>query len=189
MIKSVLSVLFFFLITSQAVLSHGVHYEVQLKSELQVNDKKQLSAIKMTWLYDQEASKDLLKDQADLGILAKQLISDLERFYFFTQFEVGDRVLITSKVQDFDLKLLNVGDSSLLELTFTVPIKSKVEINSIKQIQFNHADPTEMAIFYYDKPLDIVLADELKQNCSAKVVEKTEFAEGEFPQIVTVNCM
>lgn len=188
MIKSLVSGLFLLLVTSQAVLAHGIHYEVQLISELQVNNQQQLSAIKMSWLYNQEASEDFLKGQTNLGILSKQLISDLQRFNFFTQLEVEDKILLTGKAQDFVLKLLKKGGSSLLELTFTLPIESKIDIKTFRQLKLNHADPTGMAIFYYDKPQDIFLAEELKRNCSAELREKNEFAVGEFPQIVSINC-
>jgi ABC-type uncharacterized transport system substrate-binding protein len=188
MIKGILIGLFFPLIAPQLAIAHAIHYEVQLKSELQVNDKKQLSAIKMTWLYDQQVSKDFLQGQADLRILAKQLISDLERFYFFTQLQVNNKVLLMNKVQEFELKQLAEGENSALELTLTLPIKSPVNIKTIKQLKFNHADPTAMAIFYYNKPQDIILAEQLKSNCSAEVKEKTEFTEGELPQIADVNC-
>ena len=51
-----------------------------------------------------------------------------------------------------------------------------------------HEDPTEAAILYYDNANYIFVDGALKDSCKSSVKEKENFTEGEFPQIVRVNC-
>ncbi len=72
MFKILLSSLYtaFFFLTilfSVPAFSHGVHYEVQLKSELQVNTDYQISGVGMVWVYDPIVSADMLKDESDIN--------------------------------------------------------------------------------------------------------------------------
>ncbi len=83
MIKSMkktllLSTLFAFafsMFTTQ-VFAHAYHYEVQVSNQLQSNDKSQLEALKLTFLYDGEVSNVMLQDQKDLDKLAKTVMTD-----------------------------------------------------------------------------------------------------------------
>ncbi|MGK0273461.1 MAG: ABC-type uncharacterized transport system substrate-binding protein [Cocleimonas sp.] len=87
------------------------------------------------------------------------------------------------------IRLAKVKDSNnnpALQLTFTLLLNKSLNIKSIK---IDHADPTTgRAILFYDKAEDITLANELKSKCRTQVKEKTEFIEGQFPQIATISC-
>lgn len=177
--------------TSQ-VFSHSYHYEMQVTNVLQTNDKKQLEALKLTFLYDGEVSNVMLQDQKDLEKLGKTLLRDLGQLGYFTQIKLNGKVLNTHKAQYIKLKKVNVkgeGNSyDALQLHFTLALKKPVSITEGSEIVLAHEDPTEAAILYYENAEHILVDGSLKDSCKSSVKEKSNFAEGEFPQIIRVNC-
>jgi ABC-type uncharacterized transport system substrate-binding protein len=183
-----LAVIFF---TTQA-FAHSYHYELQVTNALQTNDKNELEALKLTFLYDGEVSKVMLQDQKNLDKLGKTLIKDLGKLGYFTQVKLNGKVLNTNKAQDIKLEKISVKSKSAsydaLQLHFTLVLKKPVSIAKNSEIMFVHEDPTEAAILYYENADHILVEGNLKDNCKSSVKEKSKFAEGEFPQIIRVHC-
>ena len=188
MLKVLLPALFISLLFNQTAFSHAIHYEVQLKSELQVNTDNQISGVGMVWRYDPTASEDMLKDEPDIKKLEKMIHSNLSRFNFFTKIRTETKPLPTSNVQNFKLEEVKGTDTSYLQISFSLPLANPPKLSSIKTIHFDHADPTATAIMYYENPKDIMLGYGLDDKCKSSVEEKPSFNEGEFPQIVTISC-
>ena len=181
-------IVIFSILFSPPVFSHGVHYEVQLKSELQVNTDNRISGIGMVWVYDPIVSADMLKDDPDIKKLEKSILSNLERFNFFTKIKSENKILATNKAQNFKLQEIKDADITNLQISFTLPFASPPKLASVKKIDFDYSDPTATAILYYETPEDISLGYGLKNKCKTSVEDKPSFKEGEFPQIVTVIC-
>ena len=173
---------------TQVAFSHAVHYEIQMKSELQVNTDNQISGVGMTWRYDPTASEDMLKDEPDIKKLEKMIHSNLDRFNFFTKIRSETSPLPSTNAQNFKLEEVKGSDTSYLQISFTLPLANPPKLSSIKTIHLDHADPTATAIMYYENPNDITLGYGLDDKCKTSVEEKSSFNEGEFPQIVTVSC-
>ncbi|WP_299878862.1 DUF1007 family protein [uncultured Cocleimonas sp.] len=173
---------------SQPAFSHGAHYEVQLKSELQVNTDDLISSVGMIWVYDPIVSANMLKDDSDLKKLEESIHSNLERFKFFTKITADDKALAIGKAQNFKLEETKDGDVINLQISFTLPFATPPKLNSVKKIDFDYADPTATAILYYENPQDLSLGFGLKDKCKTNLTEKPSFKEGEFPQIVTISC-
>lgn len=169
--------------------AHTEHEEIQVKSTFEVNNRQQLSAISMVWLYDTFSSEDMLNHEKDINRLAKLLISDLSRFNFYTRLNSGDRRLVANRVNKYALRKVKDRDNNLaLELSFTLLFNKPVKISTLKNIKIDHSDPTGRGIFFYDKAEDIKLAAQLKTKCQSSLKEKNEFIEGQFPQIANVMC-
>ena len=181
-------IIFLSMLFSQPVFSHGVHYEVQLKSKLQVNTDNRISGVGMVWLYDPIVSADMLKDEPDLKKLEKSIHSNLERFNFFTKLTSSGKVLTTSKVQNFKLEKTKDADVTNLQISFTLPFASPPKLATVKKIVFDYSDPTATAILYYANPEDLMLGYGLSDKCKTSMQEKPSFKEGEFPQVVSINC-
>jgi len=188
MFKVLLASFFLSLLFIQSAFSHAIHYEVQVKSELQANTDNQISGVGMVWRYDPTASADMLKDEPDIKKLEKMIHSNLNRFNFFTKLKSENKTLATATVQNFKLEEIKESDGSYLQISFTLPLASPPKLSTIKQINFIHSDPTATAILYYENPKDIMLGYGLQDNCKTSVEEKPSFNEGEFPQIVKISC-
>lgn len=183
-----LSFMLVFTFLNQSLFSHSFHYEVQVTNALQVNNKKQLEALKLSWLYDGEVSKIMLQDQKDLNKLAKTLVNDLEKLGYFTQTKLNGKVLSFNKATNISLEKVNKGEYDVLQLHFTLPFKTAVNITGNSEISFDHEDPTAAAILYYEDARYIQLGSHLQSDCKASVKEKGDFTEGEFPQIIKIKC-
>jgi len=181
------------LFSSQITFAHAYHYEVQITNALQTNDKKELKALKLTFSYDGETSEVMLQDQKNLEKLGKKLVSDLGKLAYFTQAKVNGKVLDFKEASDIKLDTIKVkGDDKklydILQLHFTLELKTPVSLDGNNEIGFFHEDPSNAAILYYENEKQILLGDSLKDRCKASVKEKGDFEEGEFPQIVSVSC-
>lgn len=188
MFKAVLTSFFISLFVCQPAFSHAIHYEVQLKSELQVNTDDEISGIGMVWRYDPIASADMLKDEPNVKKLEKMIHSNLSRFNFFTKLTSENKTLATAAVQNFKLEEKADSEEPYLQISFTLPLSSPPKLSSVNSIGFIHADPTATAILYYENPKDVMLGYGLTDKCETSVEEKASFNEGEFPQIVNINC-
>ena len=181
------------LFATQTLFAHAYHYEIQVTNTLQTNDKKQLNALKLTFLYDSETSEVMLQDQKNLEKLGKKLTSDLGKLAYFTQAKVNGKVLDFKEASDIKLNIIKEkGDDEklydTLQLHFTLVLKKPVSIDGDSEIGFFHEDPTEAAILYYKDAKHIIVGDNMKDSCKASVKEKDGFKEGEFPQIANVSC-
>ncbi len=173
---------------SPSVFSHGAHYEIQLKSELQVNINNQISGVGMIWTYDPLISADMLKDEPNMKKLEKSIHSNLERFNFFTKIKAENKPLTTGKAQNFKLEKIHKGNVNNLQISFTLPFVSPPALGNIKKLTFDYSDPTTTAILYYAEPQDISLGSGLENKCKTHFEEKPSFKEGEFPQNVSITC-
>jgi ABC-type uncharacterized transport system substrate-binding protein len=189
---TILSTLLTLLFFATPVFSHSYHYELQVTNTLQTNDKKQLEALQLSFLYDGDVSDVMLQDEKDLNKLAEKLTSDLATLGYFTQIKLNGKVLNTQKASKVKLEKITSkgkdGNFDVLKLNFTLALKSPVTLGNNSKLAFFHEDPTAAAILYYESANKIILGDNLKSSCNASVKEKGKFKEGEFPQIIKVNC-
>ena len=181
------------MLLSTQVFAHSYHYEVQVSNALKFNDDKQLEALRLSFIYDGEVSAVMLQDEKDLDKLGKSLIKDLEKLAYFTQAKIDGKVLEFKEASDIKLESTKEqGEDKetydALKLNFTLALKKPAALNKDSNIGFFHEDPTEAAILYYDNAKSITVSDSLKDNCKASVKEKGDFKEGEFPQVVSVDC-
>ena len=172
--------------------AHSYHYEMQVTNVLQTNNKGQLEALKLSFLYDGDVSNVMLQDEKNLNKLGKTLIRDLGKLGYFTQIKLNDKVLNTQKAQNIKLEKIAIkgeeGKYDALQLNFTLPLKHPANIAKNSEIALAHEDPTDAAILYYENSEHIFVDGSLKSQCKSSVKEKGKFEEGEFPQIIKVNC-
>ncbi len=177
---------------STQAFSHSYHYEMQVSSALETNDKKQLEALNVTFLYDGEVSKVMLQDEKDLDKLGRTLIRDLGKLGYFTQIKLNGLVLDTQKASGIKLNKITSkgegGEFDVLQLIFTLELKSPATLTSNSEIALSHEDPTAAAILYYENTEHILIGNNLKDTCKVSVKEKDKFEEGDFPQIVRISC-
>ena len=176
----VILITFAFVVSSTSV-AHTEYEEIQVKTSFQVNQQKQLSSVSMVWQYDTFSCQDMLSHEKDVTRLGKILVSRLSRFNFYTSINIGDRRLVTNKINNYKLiKIKDAHGNPSLQLTVNLQVKKPVDINSIKKIKINHADPTRKALLFYDNKQDLVFEKELKSRCKATVEEKVDF-DSEVP--------
>ncbi len=192
LLSSLAAALTIFSLPSQLAFAHSYHYELQVLNTLSVNEEKQLESLKLSWVYDGDVSEIMMQDEKDLGKLGKTLIADLEKLAYFTQMKVNGKVVDFNKATDVKLeeKEINKDDQkyNALQLSFTLPIKTPVDLKGENEIGLVHEDPSAAGILYYESVRSLSASGDYKKDCKVSVDEKKDFAEGDFPQIVKLNC-
>ena len=181
------AITFLLTVIMQPVFAH-FHYELPIKSTLVTNANQQLTAMKLSWIYDDEVSDLMLKSQKNVKKLGAKLINDRDKLCYFTSLKLDGKSLKTGKVSQFNLEEIKHKDYSNLKLSFTLPVTPPVSLKGNHTLVVNHEDATASAILYYDKPQDLRTSGALKAKCKTIVVEKKKFDEGESPQDVKVVC-
>ena len=164
------------------------HYELPLKTSLTVNDKRELTGLDIVWIYDDELTSLMLKDQKDVKKLGVKLMKDLNTLGYFTFLKLNGKALNTSQVTHYKLEEIKQTDYSNLKLSFHLPLKKPVSLAGKTSLVFRHEDANASAVLYYDKPEHLQLGKELQARCKVLITEKKEFEEGEAPQNIQVAC-
>lgn len=189
--KKMLFLALFFIATNTG-FAHSFHYELQILNTLQINEENQLESMRLSWIYDGDVSEAMLQDEKDLEKLGKKVISDLEKLAYFTQVKLNGKVLDFNKATDVKLetKKVKTEDQSYdaLQLFFTLPFKTAPDMSGENIITLVHEDPSAAAILYYEDAKTLLASGMFEKKCSVEIVEKKDFEEGEFPQLITINC-
>ncbi len=164
------------------------HYELPIKTMLSVNTKEELSGLDITWVYDDELTKLMLKDQKDVTKLGKKLMKDLSMLGYFTFLKLNGKELSTSKVTEYKLEEIKYTDYKNLKLSFHLPLKKPVSLAGKNSLEFRHEDANASAVLYYDKPEHLQIGKALEMHCEVVIKDKKDFEEGEAPQTVKVAC-
>jgi len=175
------------LLLSPLVYAH-FHYELPLETSLKVNDKKELIGLDIVWIYDDELTGLMLKDQKNVSKLGVKLMKDLDALGYFTFLKLNGNAVSTSKVTSYKLEEMKKTDYSNLKLSFYLPLKKPVSLAGKNTLTFRHEDANASAVLYYDKPEHLQLGKELQAHCKVVISDKKGFEEGEAPQNVEVAC-
>lgn len=177
----------FLLFSVQPSFAH-FHYEAEVTTTLQLDENNQLSAIKISWIYDPEVSELMLKDNPDLKSLSNGLIKDLAKLDYFTHLKLNDKPLQTEAVKKYTLEKLGKKDQTRLKLKLTLPLKTPIKLQGKNAFAIDHTDPSGSAILYYENANSIQFDKKLEPDCLTMIEEKKDFEHGESPQIVTIYC-
>lgn len=145
--KRFLATLCFGLFCSSAAQAHNYYYEVNVDSELKLNEQQQLQHISFTWNYAEDVSKLLLaninlSNKEELNHFGDQLFSDLGERGFFTHIRMdGKDVALMSPKQ----YILRQKDGKALQLVLGFDLKEPTNIKN-KTINLDLIDYDGMAL-------------------------------------------
>lgn len=163
------------------------HYKITATATLQANAKKQLTAVGMEWIYDQEVSDLMLKSGQSINALASGIMVDLVKLNYFTQLELNGKRIAIKQVTDYKLTNIKQGNQNLLKLSFLLQLKSPLFIQG-NTFAIVHTDPGESASIFYRHTNNIVLGNTFKSLCKSSIQAIKGFAVGEAPELVRMNC-
>jgi ABC-type uncharacterized transport system substrate-binding protein len=159
------------------------HYKINATATLQANAKKQLTAVKMSWLHDKVVSNLMLKSGQSMDQLAAGIATDLKDLDNFTQLKFNGKRIVTGRVTQY--QLVKVKDQ--LKFSFTLPLKSPLFIQG-NTLSIAHTDPGASATIFYHNANNIVLGNTFKPLCKKSVQAIQNFKIGEAPERVQINC-
>lgn len=174
------------LLFSPLSLAH-FHYKISATAGLQVNTKKQLTAVKMSWVYDQTVSAMMLKSGQSVDTLAKTMVDDLVELDNFTQLTFNGRRIVTARVTEYKLVKLNKDNKPQMQFSFVLPLQSPLFIQG-NTLSIAHTDPEASASIFYHDVKNITLGSSLSALCHIDLKAIQEFEEGEAPEAISIHC-
>jgi ABC-type uncharacterized transport system substrate-binding protein len=177
---------------SGSVSAHGFHYDLDVASQLQEDSAGRLTGVRMNWFYDTEVTKSLLegedmsasKQAETLQTMAQRAIADLSKLHYFTDLTLSGQALANTPATDYHMDLLPDGH---LNLNFLLPLKTPQDMAG-KQLDIALSDSTGSAILMYQDANRIGLGEKLSAACKLVLEEKQQYADGEAPQLVHIQC-
>ena len=163
------------------------HYTITSTAKLWANHKKQLTAVEMSWLYDQEVSGMMLRSGQSMEALAKGIIDDLAKLHYFTQLEFNGKRIATERVKQYKLAQIKQGNKNLIKLDFVLPLQSPLFIQG-NTLGIVHTDPGASASIFYRHANHILLGQIFQGICKASVQAIKDFEVGEPPELIRIHC-
>ncbi|MCK5813342.1 MAG: DUF1007 family protein [Cocleimonas sp.] len=163
------------------------HYNITATATLQANNKKQLTAVGMEWVYGQEVSGMMLKSGQSINALANGIMTDLVKLDYFTQLELNGKRIAIKQVTDYKLVKIKQGNQNLLKLSFLLPLQSPLFIQG-NTLAIVHTDPGASASIFYHHTNNIILGNTFKSLCQSNIQAIKGFEAGEAPELVRISC-
>ena len=165
------------------------HYTINSTATLQSNEKKQLTAVAMSWVYDEEVSGIMLRSDRALDDLATDVMNDLLKLDYFTRLEFNGKAIATKKVSNYKLEKITRDKKNLLKLNFVLPLKSPLYLQGNNTLRIIHTDAGASASLFYRNTNHIILGANFASFCTPEVKAIKGFENGEAPEIVNINCI
>lgn len=186
--KRFLAALSLGLLCSTSLQAHNYYYEVNVDSELKLNDKQQLQHISFTWNYAEEVSKLLLdnvdlSDKEALNSFGDQLFSDLGERGFFTHVRLDEKDLALMSPKQY---ILRQQDGKALQLVIGFDLKEPVEIKG-KKINLDLIDYDGMALMKH-KSIKVPTFCSSKVESRQPLPPKDDFKHDEPVQDAIIQC-
>ncbi|HPY41741.1 MAG TPA: DUF1007 family protein [Thiolinea sp.] len=182
--------------SANTLQADGYHYQIQVSTALLANPVGELTALKMSWVYDPSMTpllideKDLVPTNkaAALKKLGHAMLEDLFEFGYFSQVSINDQPAAISKVQEYDLSL---ASNNGLSLSFKLPLQTALPVAG-KIISLRLADPDGVGNLAYSSPQKITMDASLAKLCSVTTIteETVTLPNGHKPVVpkVQIQC-
>ncbi len=166
------------------------HVWVTTKTEVLYGDKGLITGLRHTWTFDEfytafaiqglDKNRDGVYDRNELAGLAKENVTSLKEFDFFTFAKFGEKAHPLGEPIDYFLEYKN----SILSLTFTLPLKTPVRADATP-FKFDVYDPTYYIAFSFpkDDKSPVRLAAGAPADCHA-IVARSETTN---PEVAKLN--
>jgi len=175
------------LLITPSVYAH-FHYEINATATLQANEKKQLKAIAMSWVYNEEVSGIMLRADQTLNDLSDGIMSDLLKLDYFTRLEFNGKTVATTDVTSYKLEKITQNNKNLLKLSFVLPLKSPLYLQGKNTLSIIHTDAGASASVFYRNTNHLIVGSSFTSFCKPSVSAVKDFSHGEVPETVNINC-
>ena len=164
------------------------HYEINSTATLQANEKNQLTAVAMSWVYNEEVSGIMLRSDRPLKELAGDIMNDLLTLDYFTHLELNGKKIITLDVSSYKLEKVTQNKKNLLKLNLILPLKSPLHLQGNNTLRIIHTDAGASASLFYRNTNHLIVGDSFASFCTPEVKAIKGFVHGDVPEIVNINC-
>ncbi|CAA6812657.1 MAG: Unknown protein [uncultured Thiotrichaceae bacterium] len=183
--------LFTFALSTQATAG-DFHYQIDAMSKILSAPNKQLGALQMSWLYDEQTTTMLLQDadlspkkrQHSLNTIGQRTIKDLKRLNYFTDIKINGKPVKLAPPENLMVELI---DGKYFRLFFILPFSETVDAKN-GTLSFSLLDPNGIALPLFDSQERISVDATLQNSCHVNLVNFEEYKHGTAAQRVDVSC-
>ena len=184
------------LFVSGTLNAAGFHYRLEVAATLELDEKSQLTAVQMDWLYDAELSsvlmdgEDLSADKRDevLKRRAADILEGLDGMDYFTSLYLEDKFLHVAAVKNYTLSL---ADQNRLRLNLTLPLKQAADLTG-KKLLMKVSDETGIGLATVSSADSVTLPATLAKLCKGPSLLKEDLGEVDghqvFAETITIDC-
>ena len=174
----------------------GFHYQLDLTAKLVNTPSGELSAIKMSWVYDKELSAILMdgedlseaKREATLKRRAADIHNGLSEVKYFTTLYINDEKVDVAEVETYALKL---NKESRLMLDLTLPLHSAQKIEGTK-LDILVTDDSAVGLATFIDASHLLPGEYYKSTCQAPALVQKQLAEvdghAQITETMTIDC-
>jgi len=180
------------LLCSQTLWAGGFHYEISVKTTLNLDENNQLQSLSMQWLNDQATSALLLeghdvstpaKREASLQSIGERMIRSLKDAHYVTRLESTGSPIAFADINDYQLQL---NDEKQLLLRFHLPLIKPYPLSQ-KPLTLSHTDPNGSAMLLY-RSAEHIQFNKLDAPCKTQITEPALIIHGESAQLIQITC-
>lgn len=173
------------------VSADGVHFWVDLNSQLVGDATGKLIGLRMGWLFDKPSSEALLEGEnlgtthlpATLKTVAARIINDLHGRSYFTRLNIDTTSLRVGTVTDYQLSL---GQDRRLKLDFLLPL-AKPQLLSGKKLNIEVADPSGTTVFLHPS-IQAISTGTRWADCAISLEAHRNLSAGQPAQTAHLQC-
>jgi len=195
-LKTLTAAVFICLLPVQSAFSAGFHYQLDLTAKLVHNQKNELTAIQMSWIYDKELSA-ILMDGEDLSEANREkalekrkaeIFEGLTEVKYFTTVLLNNNALEVEKVKNYKLRL---NKESRLQMNLTLPLKKSQTLQG-KTLEIVVTDDSAVGLATFIDTNHMLLGKQFKAMCSKPGLVQKKLAEvdghAQVVETMTINC-
>ena len=164
------------------------HYFVDIETTFGVNESNQLTALEVSWIYDEKMGALMKKQNPNLKSLGTATINDLRKKHYFMNVEFNGKPIKMGLVKHYNLQEFTDNGRKVLQLDFTIPLHQPLKMTGKNKMTWSFADPAGVAIMVYYNQDNIKLGSQLKSHCKATMKENKSAEHGDPAQLLTLEC-
>ena len=177
------------LITSQASQAEHFHYFIDIETHFSVDQNNQLNAFEVSWIYDENMSDLMKKQNPDFDALGKATMKDLGKKHYFTNIKLNGNPVKTRPAKEY--RLQEISDEKgrkALQLDFLLPLEQPINMKGNNTIEWNFVDTSGVGIMVYGNQQQIRLGNMLRTHCTPSLIENKKADHGDPAQFLTLKC-
>lgn len=176
------------LFITQPSFAEHFHYFIDIETNFAVNQDNQLTALNVSWVYDEKMSALMKMQNPNFKALGQATINDLNKQHYFTHLQYNGKPVKTGKASKYNLQEFTENGRTALQLDFILPLQNPLNMNGNNTLTWNFTDPSGVAIMVYYNEKNIRLGNQLKQHCKASMKDNKNAEHGDPAQFLSLAC-
>ncbi|PWQ97808.1 DUF1007 family protein [Leucothrix pacifica] len=164
--------------TNSFAAGSAFHYKLDLTARLVTTESAELTAVQMSWLYDEGLSQTLMDGEdlsdenraATLQKRASDILSGLKGMDYFTTLKLDGTELALREVTQYNLNLV---EGARLQMNLTLPLETSTAMQG-HQLEIIISDETAVGLATFVDPSHLKLDEPLKSSCKAPTMTQSQ---------------